>query len=257
MLQEDKVMRYVLYAIGEIILVVVGILIALQVNTWNEDRKARTFEVVILQEIRENVRGNLKRFMVLERRLQTSDAGIHLLLVELGRAKPDRARLAHYFSILNNGIVFTYNRGAYDSFKAAGLDRLSNRALRSQLIDHFDSFLPRYDRFIEIHFSRVMGEGKTSEVDLQVPVIVRNVNELQRVEMEFPADFNWSGREFLTIISAYSDANHASHLRLQRVIAETEAMLSALDAEIDGSGVARSKQQPIQQTEKPIPKRTL
>ena len=31
--------RYLLYAIGEIVLVVIGILIALQINTWNEDRK--------------------------------------------------------------------------------------------------------------------------------------------------------------------------------------------------------------------------
>lgn len=255
MLQEDKVLRYVLYAIGEIILVVVGILIALQVNTWNEERKARAFEVVILQEIRENVRVNLERFRALERRLQTSDAGIHLLLAESGRTEPDRERLARYFSDLNNGIVFTYNRGAYDSFKAAGLDRLSNRALRSLLIDHFDSFLPRYDRFIQLHFSRVMSEGKTSEIDLLVPVIVRNVNELQRVEMEFPADFDWSSHDFLSLVAAYSEANQRGHFRLQRVVAETEALLAALDAEIDGYGVGRSKQQPIQQTKKPIPKR--
>ena len=39
LLTENKVSRYLLYAIGEIILVVIGILIALAVNNWNQDNK--------------------------------------------------------------------------------------------------------------------------------------------------------------------------------------------------------------------------
>ena len=35
MLTENRFSRYFIYAIGEIVLVVVGILIALQVNNWN------------------------------------------------------------------------------------------------------------------------------------------------------------------------------------------------------------------------------
>ncbi len=39
MIKENKFSRYLLYAMGEIILVVIGILIALQINNWNEKRK--------------------------------------------------------------------------------------------------------------------------------------------------------------------------------------------------------------------------
>ena len=39
LISEDKMMKYLKYAIGEIVLVVIGILIALQVNNWNELRK--------------------------------------------------------------------------------------------------------------------------------------------------------------------------------------------------------------------------
>ncbi len=35
MIKENKVTKYFLYAIGEIVLVVIGILIALQINNWN------------------------------------------------------------------------------------------------------------------------------------------------------------------------------------------------------------------------------
>ena len=39
LLSENKFSKYLLYAVGEIILVVIGILIALQINNWNENRK--------------------------------------------------------------------------------------------------------------------------------------------------------------------------------------------------------------------------
>ena len=39
LLTDNKFSKYLLYAVGEILLVVIGILIALQVNNWNEKRK--------------------------------------------------------------------------------------------------------------------------------------------------------------------------------------------------------------------------
>ena len=52
--------KYLLYAIGEIALVVIGILIALQINTWNEYRKARIKERNILLEIKNTLEQNAK-----------------------------------------------------------------------------------------------------------------------------------------------------------------------------------------------------
>jgi hypothetical protein len=48
---KGKTSNYILYAIGEIVLVVIGILIALQVNNWNEERKLRKEGAQILQEL--------------------------------------------------------------------------------------------------------------------------------------------------------------------------------------------------------------
>jgi hypothetical protein len=50
---ENKVAGYLRYAIGEIILVVIGILIALQINNWNEERKSKNEETVIINNLRE------------------------------------------------------------------------------------------------------------------------------------------------------------------------------------------------------------
>ena len=44
LLSENKTSKYFKYAFGEIILVVIGILIALQINNWNENRKNKITE---------------------------------------------------------------------------------------------------------------------------------------------------------------------------------------------------------------------
>ena len=48
---EGKTVNYLKYAIGEIILVLIGILLALQVNNWNEVRKQRIEEIGLLRNM--------------------------------------------------------------------------------------------------------------------------------------------------------------------------------------------------------------
>lgn len=52
--------KYFKYAIGEIILVVIGILIALTINNWNEGRKANNNEIALLQKLKEENSINLE-----------------------------------------------------------------------------------------------------------------------------------------------------------------------------------------------------
>ncbi len=55
LIEEDNVRKYLLYAIGEILLVVIGILIALQVNNWNEERKTQIREMNILTRLKQEM----------------------------------------------------------------------------------------------------------------------------------------------------------------------------------------------------------
>jgi hypothetical protein len=55
MIKENKFSKYLLYAIGEIVLVVIGILIALSINNNNEDKKARKLEVKYLKNLQADV----------------------------------------------------------------------------------------------------------------------------------------------------------------------------------------------------------
>ena len=52
MIKENRVSKYLLYAIGEIVLVVIGILIALQINTWNQQRERNNQETIYLEDLK-------------------------------------------------------------------------------------------------------------------------------------------------------------------------------------------------------------
>ncbi len=59
MIKENKASKYILYAVGEIILVVIGILIALQINNSNEDQKLRNQELHYLKNLKTDLNLNI------------------------------------------------------------------------------------------------------------------------------------------------------------------------------------------------------
>lgn len=75
LLNENKFSKYLLYAIGEIMLVVIGILIALQINNWNTNRKNSQFEQSILMDIDLEISSNIERLKkVIDRHEQSHNA---------------------------------------------------------------------------------------------------------------------------------------------------------------------------------------
>ena len=83
MADDNKPWKYMRYAIGEIVLVVIGILIALQINNWNENRKSNTKEKNLLIELKTNLQTNVKNLNTdIVKQVQSAKI-IHLLLVEL------------------------------------------------------------------------------------------------------------------------------------------------------------------------------
>ncbi len=58
LLSENNTGKYLKYAVGEIMLVVIGILIALSINNWNEVRKDRIEEQKVLKTLKSNFESN-------------------------------------------------------------------------------------------------------------------------------------------------------------------------------------------------------
>ena len=80
MIKENRVSKYLLYAIGEIVLVVIGILIALQINNWNTQANQRTEEIKYLKKLKVDLQADIVNLTdLIEVRRTKSNCALELL----------------------------------------------------------------------------------------------------------------------------------------------------------------------------------
>ncbi|MEO9503265.1 DUF6090 family protein [Nonlabens ulvanivorans] len=79
LLSENKFSKYILYAIGEIVLVIIGILIALHINNKNEERKTENKIVSILKEVQHDLGLDIQKSDELIAYYKTKDSIINLI----------------------------------------------------------------------------------------------------------------------------------------------------------------------------------
>ena len=148
---ENKTGKYFKYAIGEIVLVVIGILIALQINNWNEESKNKTYELKMLTEVREGLKNDINfietntlyRYQVLD-----SVLDVAMKYVKNKRVFNDTLYNTGFTSRLEFGAAINFNRGPYEAIKSAGIDRITNDSLRNKLINYYDFELPFWETLI-------------------------------------------------------------------------------------------------------------
>ena len=137
MLNENKFRKYILYAIGEIVLVVIGILIALQLNNLNEIEKVKDTEIVYLNALHDEFSNNLKE---VERVMKVNERNLnfaHTLLSRMGTDNPDLNEKAFdslmYRTIMTE-IQYRPSPGTLVELVNSGkLSIISNRELRQKL----------------------------------------------------------------------------------------------------------------------------
>jgi hypothetical protein len=139
--------RYLKYAIGEIILVVIGILIALQINNWNENRKENGFELQILQSFEASLKKDLADIDYnIGRHKRGLEACNRLIGLMDSTSQMQEDTLAALFADAFFVTRFVYSTSAFESLKAKGINIISDQNLRKKIVDVYDS---RY-RFFRI-----------------------------------------------------------------------------------------------------------
>jgi len=138
LLMENKTGKYFKYAIGEIILVVIGILIALQINNWNNNRIEHKIETNILSEILVNLE---KDVINLNSKISYNDKKAKLnkdVLEHLEQKTPLTDSLKwSYARILGRG-NFEPITVAYENLKSKGIDIIHNDSIRIAISELYD-----------------------------------------------------------------------------------------------------------------------
>jgi len=140
LLKEGKTARYFKYAFGEIVLVVIGILIALQINNWNEYRKERTVEKDVLKDILTSLEQNhnvIHESLVM---LDDFDRSSDIVLEALNQKIPYSDTLAKHFlsATRTGGLLFPLSSAGYESLKNEGFNIIRSDSLKDQIMDLFE-----------------------------------------------------------------------------------------------------------------------
>jgi hypothetical protein len=142
LLGENRLTKYLIYAIGEIVLVVIGILFALQINSWNEALKNKNKEVYILKELKKEFQNDsikLQSFIQLVSFKTASGNRLKKAIIQKEQVPIDSLIYASFF----NGrlVLFESNTPTYDELVSTGrLDLLKNESLK-KLINDFKNHL--------------------------------------------------------------------------------------------------------------------
>jgi len=143
MFAEKKFSNYLLYAIGEIILVVIGILIALQINSANQNRQRAKLEKVLLKEVKRemsSIYGDLWKDATL---LGVGDKSHHTINKYITQDAPYTDSLCFDFHWIKFDEYIYPTNAAYGRLKEEGLDIINNDTIRSYIQGLYESLFPR------------------------------------------------------------------------------------------------------------------
>ncbi|MCA0154272.1 DUF6090 family protein [Winogradskyella vincentii] len=143
LMSENKTGKYFKYAIGEIVLVVIGILIALQINNWNEKRKAENKELKLLIELKDDLVETKNDLLTdiekIPRLLEVTNA-LYKAIITDQISDTDPFKLPGSF--FQTTILFP-KLSAHEAIRSEGITIISNEKLRKKITDFYQLQLNR------------------------------------------------------------------------------------------------------------------
>ena len=200
LLVENRFTKYLLYAIGEIMLVVIGILLALQVNNWNEFNKDRKQEEKVLTELLTSLEHNYDRMIAdsVNRTAWNRSSDMVIRSLEQGMAYSDTMNI-HYQNARKPGTNLSLSYAGYESLKNIGYEIITSDTLRKSIVElfeltyknlleemeYFEAFQP--DR--QVHIDRLFSyetDKFNPDDPFNIPVSPNNYNSLRNDSIYLP-----------------------------------------------------------------------
>lgn len=152
LMSEKRISKYLLYATGEVILIVVGILLALQLNNWNEARKTKEAERKTLTELRSDLEQNLEDIASNINGLTTCREANQAIMNHMTNHLPYHDSLDQTFSNLYPFVVFSPIQTTYDNLKQSGIGLISSSELRADISNLYSNRFSFYKSLEEKYF---------------------------------------------------------------------------------------------------------
>lgn len=140
LLNENKVSRYILYAVGEILLVVVGILLALQFNAWNSNSKELIKEEWYLNNILDDIHYQTQTMEIIEAEYDAAIIAAKSILKTYynKRSFNEVDSLNYHLNTLMYAQFFPNTNNTYQELVSSGqLSLLKNKNLSLEVIDFY------------------------------------------------------------------------------------------------------------------------
>ncbi len=139
LISQNKVSQYLIYAVGEIILVVIGILIALQINNYSEQKKERKLEYILLSNLSNEIFLDIQQIEnnteISLQRLGRLDSLIQLLKTPDSIDNMRFIRESYEFVFDN---YFKSNSGIFDEAVSSGkMSHIQNDSLRQDIFNYY------------------------------------------------------------------------------------------------------------------------
>ena len=147
LIESSSARKYVLYAIGEIALVVIGILIALQINNWNENRKMQNEEAFILEKLKTNIEDDIEAITGLRtlNKLYADQFKVCLDILANKKIATKDEFLANFKNMYNIG-EFVQNKFTFDNLISSGkIEILQNQILLDSLMLYYNYQYKNWD----------------------------------------------------------------------------------------------------------------
>jgi len=140
---ENKIGKYLKYAIGEIILVVIGILIALQINNWNQSKILKIEEVKSLESLQSEFKENLQKFDKIHAlQVNKNDAITQILFSDV--SKYSLSSLDSLYLKANYNWTYNPSFGIYNSLINSGKIQLITSDTLKNRISQFKELVNDY-----------------------------------------------------------------------------------------------------------------
>jgi hypothetical protein len=159
LMEKNKTGKYLKYAVGEIVLVVIGILIALQINNWNEERKSIQNGREILMDIRENVEYNTVLFQKDIKITKDVINSIDVVLKNLTETKVYNDSLDKHFRKVTYWETSRWKSSGYEALISYGVKIIQSKELQESIIDLYEiSYMEisEYTRLAESNFTTIL-----------------------------------------------------------------------------------------------------